>query len=144
MLQPGVNHVEIIDGLADIRLLLDTRQTSIFAAGDINLKTEALNLGLDPTPKKIGNATVGVRFSFKELSKPFRLGGTLAKPTLVIDPSRTAFIVGKMAGALALGPIGFTAFFADVSVGKKDACAVALKAAAERQPTVKPKKRRRK
>ena len=139
-----VNHVEIIDGLADIRLLLDTRQTSIFAAGDINLKTEALNLGLKPTPKKIGNAPVGVRFSFRELSKPFRLGGTLAKPRLVIDSSRTAFVVGKMAGALALGPIGVTAFFADVSVGKKDACAVALKAAEERQPAAKPKKRRRK
>jgi hypothetical protein len=31
-----------------------------------------------------------------------------------------------MAGALALGPIGIAAFFADVSVGKKDPCAVAL------------------
>jgi hypothetical protein len=31
-----------------------------------------------------------------------------------------------MAGALALGPIGIAAFFADVSVGKQDPCAVAL------------------
>jgi hypothetical protein len=35
-------------------------------------------------------------------------------------------VIGKMAGALALGPVGIAAFFADVSVGKKDACAVAL------------------
>ena len=47
-----VNRIEINDGLADTKLLLDTQQTSILAAGDINLKTEALNLGLDPTPKK--------------------------------------------------------------------------------------------
>jgi hypothetical protein len=35
-------------------------------------------------------------------------------------------VIGKMAGALALGPIGIAAFFADVSVGKKDPCAVVL------------------
>jgi hypothetical protein len=73
-----------------------------------------------------------VSFSFKELSQPFRLGGTLANPHLAIDPSRTAFVIGKMAGALALGPFGIAAFFADVSVGKKDPCAVALGAAAKK------------
>jgi hypothetical protein len=37
-----------------------------------------------------------------------------------------------MAGALALGPFGIAAFFADVSMGKKDPCAVALGAVAKK------------
>jgi hypothetical protein len=126
-----VNDIEIKDGLADIKLLLDTDRTSIFGAGNVNLKTERLDLGIKPTPKK-GAGPAGVSFSFKELSQPFRLGGTLAQPSLVVDPSRSAFVAGKMAGALALGPFGIAAFFADVSVGKKDPCAVALAASAKK------------
>ena len=128
----SVNQIDIKDGLAEVKLLLDTAQTSILGAGDVNLKTEALNLGIKPTPKKgIGLSGVGgISFSFKELSQPFRLGGTLAKPSLALDPGRAAFTMGKLAGALALspliGPLGLTAFFADVSVGKQDACAKAM------------------
>jgi hypothetical protein len=51
---------------------------------------------------------------------------------VAIDPGRTAFLLGKLAGALALGPIGIAAFFVDVSLGKKDACAVALEKAEEK------------
>ena len=130
-----VNTMEIKDGLADIKILLDTDRTSIFGAGNVNLKTESLDLGIKPTPKK-GAMPANISFSFKELSQPFRLGGTMANPHLAIDAGRTAFVIGKMAGALALGPIGIAAFFADVSVGKKDACAVALgKADIKGQPS---------
>jgi uncharacterized protein involved in outer membrane biogenesis len=130
-----VNQIEIKDGLANVKILLDTDRTSIFSAGDVNLKTERLNLGVKPTPKK-GAMPANISFSFKELSQPFILGGTLANPHLAIDAGRTAFVIGKMAGALALGPIGWAAFFADVSVGKKDACAVALgKADIKDQPS---------
>jgi len=127
-----VNMIEIKDGLADVKLLLDTDQTSIFGLGDVNLKTEGLNLGIKPTPKK-GAMPAGISFSFRELSQPFKLGGTLANPHLAIDPGRTAFVIGKMAGALALGPFGIAAFFADVSVGKQDPCAVALGTTAKKE-----------
>jgi hypothetical protein len=120
-----VNDIEITGGLADVKILLDTDRTSILGAGDVNLKTERLDMGIKPTPKK-GAMPAGISFSFRELSQPFRLGGTLADPQLAIDAGRTAFVVGKMAGAVALGPVGIAAFFADVSVGKQDACAVAL------------------
>ena len=120
-----VNDIEIKDGLADIKILLDTDRTSIIGIGNINLKTEELDLGIKPTPKK-GAMPVDVSLSFRELSQPFKLGGTLAEPSLGIDAGRTAFVVGKMAGALALGPIGIAAFFADVSVGKQDPCAIAM------------------
>jgi len=120
-----VNTNEIKDGLADVKILLDTDHTSIFGLGDVNLKTERLDLGIKPTPKK-GAMPATISFSFRELSQPFRLGGTLAHPHLAIDAGRTAFVIGKMAGAVALGPIGIAAFFADVSVGKQNPCAVAL------------------
>ena len=119
-----VNNIQITDGLADVKLLLDTDQTSIFGLGDINLKTEKLNLGIKPTPKK----TYGVSFSLKELSQPFRLGGTISQPALGIAPGRTAKTMGKLAGALALGPFGLATFFGDISVGKRDPCALALEA----------------
>ena len=127
-----VNDVEIKDGLAKIKILLDTDQTSIFGAGDINLKTERLDLGIKPTPKK-GALPADFNFSLRQLSRPFRLGGTLAEPSLVIDPTRTAFVAGKLAGALALGPVGILAFFGDVSTGKKDPCAVALEASEKKK-----------
>jgi hypothetical protein len=126
-----VNRIEIEDGLADIKILLDTDRTSIVSLGDVNLKKETLNLGIKPTPKK-GAMPADISFNFRQLSQPFKLGGTLAAPALTIDPGRTAFIMGKMAGALLLGPVGIAAFFADVSLGKKDACAIALENAEEK------------
>lgn len=124
-----VNQIEIREGMADCKLLLDTDQTSILGAGDVNLKTEELNLGIKPTPKKgFGLSGLGaIKFSLRELSSPFRLGGTLKEPSLALDPKGTAFTLGKFAGALALGPAGIAAFFADVSLGKKDPCLEALK-----------------
>jgi uncharacterized protein involved in outer membrane biogenesis len=139
-----VNRVEISDGLADCKLLLDTPQTSVLAAGDINLESEKLNLGIKPTPKK-GSGISGagkISFSFKELSQPFRLGGTLAKPSLAVDPTRTAFMIGKLGGALLLGPLGIAAFFSDVSLGKKDLCASALRNIEEKTGMIESQKKR--
>jgi uncharacterized protein involved in outer membrane biogenesis len=126
----SVNVINIKDGLAECKLLLDTDQTSIFCVGDVDLRTEKLDLKVKPVPKKgYGlDSVVKIGFSFKELSSPFRLGGTLAHPSLVLDTAGTVFTLGKLAGAVALGPIGITAFFADVSLGKKDPCLEALKA----------------
>lgn len=126
----SVNVINIKDGLAECKLLLDTDQTSIFCVGDVDLRTENLDLKVKPVPKKgYGlDSVVKIGFSFNALSKPFRLGGTLAHPSLVLDTAGTVFTLGKLAGAVALGPIGITAFFADVSLGKKDTCLEALKA----------------
>jgi uncharacterized protein involved in outer membrane biogenesis len=134
-----VNSIEIKDGLADVKILLDTDRTTIISAGDIDLKTERLDLGIKPTPKK-GAMPANISFSFRELSQPFRLGGTLAAPRLAIDAGRSAFVIGKLAGAVALGPVGITAFFADISVGKQDACAAALEALNEKDSSPDAKK----
>ncbi len=128
-----VNNIQIKDGMADVKLLLDTDQTSIFGLGDVNLKTEQLKLGIKPTPKKTHglSGVAGVSFSLKELSQPFRLGGTLTRPSLAIDPGRTALALGKLTGALALGPVGLAAFFGDISVGKQNPCPLALEAVSQ-------------
>jgi hypothetical protein len=124
----AVNRIEIADGLADAVLFLDTEQTTIIAAGDINLKKETLNIGIKPSPKKgFGASGIGtVSFSLSELSRPFKLGGTLAQPALTIDPGRSIVTLGKMAGALALGPAGLAAFLMDFSGNDEDACLKAI------------------
>ena len=132
-----VGKIDIKNGQAELKLFLDTDQTSILSAGDVNLQTEALNLGIKPTPKRRqGVSGVGsISFSFRELSQPFRLGGTLAQSSLVVDPARAAFTIGKFAGALDLGPAGLAAFFADLSVGKTDPCVAAFKELERERPS---------
>ncbi|MCG6908989.1 MAG: AsmA family protein [Deltaproteobacteria bacterium] len=114
----------ITDGHADCKLVLDTEQTALAAAGTIDLKNEALNIGIKPSPKKgFGEEHLGhISFSLRELSRPFGLGGTLARPQLILDPSRTIVTAGKFAGAVFLGPVGLALFFSDISLGEKNIC----------------------
>jgi hypothetical protein len=124
------NKTKINDGIAGCKLMVDTEQTILLAAGEVNLKTENLNFEIQPKPKKgYGQSGLGtISFSLKRLSKPFRLGGTLAKPSLKMDLIRTAVTIGEFAGAFALGPAGFAALLTDVSLGKKDLCTETMKA----------------
>jgi hypothetical protein len=119
-----ITAVEIKAGQADCKMVLDTEQSALISTGNIDLKTERLNIGIKPTPKKgFGEQHVGyISFSLKELSQPFGLGGTLARPQLVLDPGRTVITAAKFAGAFALGPVGMALFFSDISVGKKNIC----------------------
>jgi uncharacterized protein involved in outer membrane biogenesis len=127
-----VSQFDVKDGLATVKMLLDTEQTSIVAAGDINLKSEGLNIGIKPSPKQgfgvsgIGRVTIGLN----ELTKPFKLGGTLANPSLAINPTQSMLAIGKALGGLALlGPFGVLTALADVSIGDKHACLKAIETA---------------
>lgn len=127
----GVSRIEIVDGLADLALLLDTEQTTIVASGDINLKKETLDIAIKPHPKK-GFITSGVgtvSLSLSELSRPFKLGGTLAKPALAIDPERSLITLGKLAGVVIFGPVGILAFLLDFSGSDENACLKAIESA---------------
>ena len=105
--------------VADRRLdLLDTRVK--------------LNISLKPSPKNgVGIKGVGkISLSLKELTKPLKLGGTLADPSLALDTTQTAITRGKAAGGFLLaGPVGLAAALANVSVGDKNPCLAALEAA---------------
>jgi hypothetical protein len=125
-----ISNTDIKDGLATYNMVLDTEQTALASSGTIDLKTEKLDIGIKPSPKKgFGDNQVGyISFSLKELSQPFALGGTILKPQLVLDPSRTVVTAAKFAGATLFGPVGITWFFSDISLGKKNICEEATQA----------------
>jgi uncharacterized protein involved in outer membrane biogenesis len=127
-----VNRAEIHDGTARVKLLLDTEQTTIVAAGDVDLKTEQLDIGIKPSPKS-GYGLKGVAqltLGFNELAKPLKLGGTLTSPSLAIDPAQAMLTIGKALGGFALlGPFGIITALADVKLGGKDACLRAIEKA---------------
>lgn len=118
--------IDIEDGFADCKMFLDTDQTTLTSLGSVDLKTEKIDFSLEPKPKG-----QGIRFSFKGLSRPFRLGGTLVNPSLTLDPEGTAFMLGQVAGAVLLGPAGIAAMFADLNLGGGNPCAGALQEAAK-------------
>ena len=120
----------IKEGQAEFNMVLDTEQTALASAGTIDLKKERHDIGIKPSPKKgFGDANVGhISFSLSRLSQPFGLGGTLARPQLVLDPTRTVATAAKFAGAALFGPIGMALFFTDISLGKKNICEEATQA----------------
>ena len=65
-----------------------------------------------------------------ELAKPFKLGGTLASPSLVIDSRQAVKTIGKAAGGVMLfGPIGIAAALLSGSSDEEDLCVAASEAA---------------
>lgn len=128
-----VSRFDITDGMAkSTALVCDTSAMTVVGDGKINLKTEELSLSLNPSPKSgygvegVGKAT----FSLGELTKPFKLGGTLAKPRLAIDPTKTALTIAKGAGGVALfGPAGIAAILASGNAGGENPCLAAIEAA---------------
>ncbi len=128
-----VSRFAITDGMAkSTALVCDTSAMTVVGDGKINLKTEELSLSLNPSPKSgygvegVGKATL----SLGELTKPFKLGGTLAKPRLAIDPTKTALTIAKGAGGVALfGPAGIAAILASGSAGGENPCLAAIEAA---------------
>jgi len=130
------NVIRIKDGGAVCKLLLDTEQTSIFGGGKIDLKTEKLNFGIKPNPKKgYGHSKVGkVDVNLSNLSKTMKLSGTLAKPSLAVNKTGTTILAGKFVGGFLFGgPFGIAAVaaseFIDFSRGDKNPCLVAIEEA---------------
>ena len=118
----------IKDGMAksDI-IVVDDPQKTLFSKGNINLKTEALDFKIETHPKEgIGiQDTAKLSISLSKITKPFKLGGTLANPSLEID------IVGSgtTIGAALLGPVGWAYLLVSGSSGKANPCKKALEIA---------------
>jgi uncharacterized protein involved in outer membrane biogenesis len=123
------------DGLAksDV-IMIDDPEKSLLSRGTINLKTEALDFAIYTKPKKgIGTKETGrLSVNLSQITKPFKLGGTLANPSLGISPERALITAGRA----LLGPAGWASFFISASAGNEDPCAAALKIAG-RGPTLK-------
>ena len=128
-----VNGFEVKNGLAVCSaLVMDTPAISLAGAGDIDLKTEKLDLSINPSIKAgegVGGAGK-VSLSLGELTNPFKLAGTLAHPSLAIDKTQALTTVGKTAGALALhGPAGILTALTSTAPGDANACRTAIEGA---------------
>lgn len=127
-----VSGYNIKDGRADTTaFVFDTSQMSIIGDGEINLKTEGLNLTFNPSPKGgIGTSrTDRVTASLGELTKAFRLTGTLARPSLGVDTAQTSAAVEKMIGGFLSGQKGLAAPSSGGSPTDENLCPRAIDAA---------------
>jgi uncharacterized protein involved in outer membrane biogenesis len=127
-----VSGFNVSGGLAEATaLLLETDRISMVGEGEVDLRTERLNLRLNSIPKGgIGTNGLGkVTVSLGGMIKAFRLTGTIAHPSLSIDPQQTVLTVGKMiGGTILLGPIGLLVPF--VTNGEAESpCSIAKQAA---------------
>ena len=68
-----------------------------FGSGEINLKTEEIDFGVSPKPRK------GLGLSLGGLAKLVHVGGTLAEPKIQLDPKDLAVKYGKYTAAVATG-----------------------------------------
>lgn len=112
--------------------VLNTQYMVMVGDGTINLKTERLNLSLRPVPKEgIGASLIGkLGISAGELTRPFKLGGTLARPRLTIDPTRTAIALGATIGSITLfGPAAIAAALMGKTSDEETSCTAAISAA---------------
>lgn len=124
-----VNRFDIRKGMADsTAFVLDTELMSVIGEGEIDLGTEKLSFSLNPVPKK---GVGGFKLSLGELAKPFKLGGTLARPSLVLDKTKAALTIGKaLAGNALFGPVGIAAALVSKSSDKdENPCVAAIEAA---------------
>jgi hypothetical protein len=100
---------------------------NVIGDGKINLNTEKLDFSLKPVPKE---GIAGVSLSLGELTKPFKLKGTLANPSLGIDPTQTALTIAKAVGGVVLfGPVGIVAALVGAKSDDGNPCLNAIEAA---------------
>ena len=128
----AVGRFDFRKGLGDCTVLAcDTKRMSLTGEGTINLRTEKLDISLNPAPKEgINPGTGKVSLSLSELAQPFKLGGTLAHPALKVDSKRAAMAFGKgMGGAMLFGPAGAAASLLSSKTAEDNLCLTATEAA---------------
>ncbi len=131
-----VARLDAVQGVAGTTVLFaDTPYISVTGDGSIDLRSERLDIALKPTPKEgLSAGKFGkLSMSLSELARQLKLGGTLAAPSLTIDPTQTAMTLGKTIGGVALfGPAGVLSALAGVGGPDTgaDPCQAALAAAA--------------
>jgi len=120
--------INLVDGLADIdAMLAQGEKLLIVGGGDIDLKTERLNLEFNTTPRK------GIGISADMFVTPFvKVKGTLASPSVGLNKKGTLLTGGA---AVATGGLSFlikSAF--DRATAEGDKCEKALEMAGQHTP----------
>jgi len=127
----GVVKFDIKDGIAttDKGIALATNKMNVIGSGEINLKTEALDIGVNPKARE------GVGVSAAQLAELVRLKGTLANPEAGID-TKAAIMAGVSAGAaVATGGLSILAQgLFDKETADENPCDTALGIAHKKKP----------
>ena len=119
----SVINLNIKDGIAtaDKGIAVSTKKMNVIGSGTIDLKTEKLNINIDPQARE------GVGISAGQLAELVSLGGTLSKPKAVPN-TKAALKAGLATGAaVATGGLSILAQgLFDKSSVDEDPCATAL------------------
>jgi AsmA family protein len=119
----AVVNLDIKDGIAtaDQGIAISTSQMDVIGSGTINLKTEALDIGIKPQAKE------GVGLSAGQLAGLVRVGGTMAHPKATADAVAVLTTGVTATTALATGGLSLLAQgLLGRSTADADPCATAL------------------
>jgi len=111
----------ITDGQMNVMpLVFQTQELTILSHGEIDLRTERVDLSFNSKPRK------GLGISAGALINPFiKVGGTLAKPAVVLDPAGA--VVGGGTAVATLGLSVVAKGFSDRFLASSDPCGDARK-----------------
>jgi uncharacterized protein involved in outer membrane biogenesis len=127
----------IDDGLAKTDVLVaDTQSVTLSGAGIINLKSEALKLGIETRSKEgFGTKATGkVSVDLGRVTKVFQLTGTLSEPVFGLSTGKSLEALAEAAGlTFLMGPVGLAKLFLSRADSTADPCAAAL-AKAKKSP----------
>lgn len=132
-LQCAVVNFDIKDGIATSErgIAISTNQMDVIGSGTINLKTEALDIGIKPQAKE------GVGLSASQLAGLVRVKGTLASPKASADAAAVLTTGLSATTAVATGGLSLLAQgLLDRSTADANPCATAL--GQKPEPTTKP------
>jgi uncharacterized protein involved in outer membrane biogenesis len=116
-----VSRFDVKQGIATSKaLLFDTDKMTVSGGGTIDLRTERLDMSIEPQPKEA---------SIVSLAVPLKVSGTLSSPR--VAPT-TAAIAKSVAGLAVTGltPMGMIAALANKGSGEQNPCVAALNRAA--------------
>ena len=119
----GVVNMTVKDGIAtaDKGIAVSTQKMNIIGSGIVNLKTEQLDIAIDPQARE------GVGISAGQLAELVKIGGTLAEPKAVPSTKAALKTAVSVGAAVATGGLSILAQgLYDRSTADEDPCATAL------------------
>lgn len=98
-LKCGVAHFRVENGMMLSRngIAFETARMNILSHGKINLHDESIDLSIGTEPRE------GLGLSVSNMVNVIKLGGTLAKPSLIVDVGKTGKTAARVVGAVATG-----------------------------------------
>jgi|GEM_PF-1131806 len=104
-LECGILRMDIKEGKVDFddKLAVQLSDVTWRGGGNINLKTEKLDVGIVPKPRK------GIGISTGQLAGLVHVGGTLKNPQIQLDPKDVALKYGKYMAYMSTGGLSLLA-----------------------------------